>query len=262
MAKEVAKVQSGGAVAAYDYGEFGGQGFDDRSREAISLPYLNILQPLSPQVADGTVEGAKAGQFFNSVTGDLDDNVTFIWCHAETKFVEWVPREKGGGIVGVHEPSSDIVAAAKQAGGARASRLHVGDNELIETRYVYGLILDEALEVKGFAVIAAKSTNLKPVKNWYTSMMMQPKGPPIFAYLTKLGTEKQKNDRGTWHQLTAKPLNGQWKTSMINPSSHRHVLEEAKNLAEMVRTGAAKVDYAAESAPATDTAPGDQAVPF
>lgn len=266
MAKEVTKVQSGGAVAAYDYGDMAGMGFEDRGRDAISLPYLNILQALSPQVSEETVAGAKAGMFFNNVTNDLDDKVKFLWCHAETKYVEWIPREKGGGFVAVHEPTSDVVAKAKQQGGSRATKLHVGDNDLIETRYVYGLALDDDLEIKSFVVLANKSKNLKVVRNWFTSMLINGgKDVPTFAFVAELFTTREKNEKGSWHQLAAKPALGKtWKDSKINPATHGHLLLEAKNLITMVKSGAAKVDYAADSKPSEAGEAGGEgeAVPF
>lgn len=260
MAKEVTKAAST-AVAAYDYGEHAGAGFENRSADDLSLPFLNILQPLSPQVVDETVPGAKAGKFFNTVTGEVFDKVRFIRCHHETKFVEWVPRDSGGGIAGVHEPSSQEVLRAKKDAGPRSNKLKIGQNDLVETKYVYGLVLNDNDEVVGFAVIAAKSTNLKPVKDWYTSTLMVQKGAPVYAFIAELSTVKQSNDKGTWYQIQAKPVNGNWKDSMINPAIDGHLLTEAKNLAEMIKSGAAKVDYSAEAKP-NEGGGADDTVPF
>lgn len=261
----VAKVdEKSTAMATYDYGADAGAGFDARGTDDISLPFLNILQPMSPQVVDETVEGAKAGRFFNTVTGEVSERVRFVWCHDERKFVEWIPRDAGGGIAGVYEPSDKIVLEAKKAAG-RTNKLKVNGNDLVETRYVYGLILDGDDNVVGFGVIPAKSTSLKPVKDWYTSMLMVGKNIPVFAFRADLGAEKKSNDQGTWYQLTAKAVGGNWRSSLLDPKDPAEaiVLQEAKSLREMIISGAAKVDYSAQAATGDSSAgAADEAVPF
>lgn len=250
MAKSTALAKADTASTAvapnYDYGTYGSEGFESKGMQDISLPFLNVLQPLSPQVADGVIEGAKAGLYFNTVTNELAETVDFVWAYDEIKYVEWIPRDAGGGIAGVHDLDSDVVKKAKAAAGARSNKLKVGTNDLVETRYIYGLTLNPDGTVAGFAVIAAKSTNLKPARDWRTSMMMAGRNIPIFAYRTTLSTVKEKNDKGTWFKLQAKPYGGNWKTTaLIDPASG--VLAEAKNLRDMIVAGTAKADYAAQA---------------
>lgn len=266
MAKSTAvtKTEPAGVPVAYDYGEYGSEGFESKGMQDISLPFLNILQPLSPQVADGTLEGAKAGMFFNTVTNELSDSVTFVWCHDEIKYVEWIPRDAGGGIADVHDFDAEVVTKAKATAGARSNKLKVGNNDLIETRYIYGLVMNsEGTAAVGFAVIAAKSTNLKPARDWRTSMMMARRNTPIFAFRSVLTTVKEKNEKGTWFKLVAKPFGGSYKdTALIDPSTG--ILAEAKNLKDMIATGSAKVDYKAqaESSEHGTAGGGDEEAPF
>lgn len=264
--KAVAKVEEHSTAVAqnYDYGDFGGEGFDKRSADDISIPFLSILQPLSPQVAEGTVDGARAGMIANTVTNELydgDTGVRFLWCYDDKKFVEWIPKEKGGGIAGMHEPGSQEVNRAINAAGSKVGKLKIGENDLIETRYVYGLTLDSNDEVTGFAVIAAKSTNLKPVKDWYSSMMFVKGKPPIFAFRAMIKTAKQKNEKGTWFQLHADPVGGNWKSALINPETQGNLLMEAKSFRDMIVSGRAKADFTQEGKAATE-AGEDKDVPF
>ena len=64
----VARKESAGAmVAAIDFAADDGMGTEGADKDSFAIPFLSILQPLSPQVAEGA-EGAKAGRFINSVT--------------------------------------------------------------------------------------------------------------------------------------------------------------------------------------------------
>ena len=103
--QEVAKTAPAGAVATYDYGGDQGAGFEDTSGSDLSVPFLGILQSNSPQVEDKDPTGSEPGMLFNTVTRELvssEDGVVFLPCHKETAYVEWVPRNKGGGFVGLH----------------------------------------------------------------------------------------------------------------------------------------------------------------
>ena len=46
-----------------------GAGFENQTGDDIIMPVFHLLQALSPQVADGTVDGARPGLLFNSVDG-------------------------------------------------------------------------------------------------------------------------------------------------------------------------------------------------
>ena len=62
-----------------------GFGNIDAQRD-LAIPYINILQPNSPQVNKTKAEfiqGATAGQFFNTVTQELSDHILVLEIHVE-----------------------------------------------------------------------------------------------------------------------------------------------------------------------------------
>lgn len=240
--------------AIVDLSEYAGD-VDKRSSADLSIPFLNILQPLSPVVVDETVAGAKAGMFYNSVTSELfpgNTGVGFLWCADQKQFVEWAPRETGEGIVAMHEPGAPEVLAAIKANGGKADKdLRIGENSLVETWYIYGLVCDlNFTEVLGFAVFAAKSTNLGPAKKWLTarSMVRHPQIRPIpdYFFRTILTTEKDSNESGTWFKLKASPFGGtgSWKDALN--LTNKALLDEAKAFRKMVLDGKAKADFSQE----------------
>lgn len=255
--------------AIIDLSEYEGD-VEKRSGADLSIPFLNILQPMSPVVVDETIEGAKAGMFHNSVTGEIVPGavgIGFLWCYDKTQFVEWKPRDEGGGLVGFHEVGSpEVIEALRQNGGQSNKDLKLGNNNLVETQYVYGLVCDrDFTEVQGFIVFPAKSTNLKPVKDWLTArtMVRVPelgnRTAPDYFFRTILTTVKDSNDQGTWYKLKASPFGGTWK-SAIN-LTNKSLLDDSKAFRKMVMDGKAKADFTQEKA-ATGSGATDEAVPF
>lgn len=257
MAKTPATMDESRALAAMeDYGADGGTGFEGMGSEDWSIPFLSILQSNSPQVESEDPPGAKAGMLFNTVTQDMydgDKGVVFTPCHFNRCYVEWVPRNKGGGFVGLHEPSSpEVENAIADNDGRRFGKLHIGDNELIETKYMYGLLLDQqGGSVDGFATISFSSTKIKPFNDWLTAMRMVKGKPPLFAHRARLMTTRQKNEHGTFYNFRIAPLSSSWSESLIRPSQTPELLQEAKSFREMVMSGEARAAFETERAAGT-----------
>lgn len=257
------------AVAAYDYGADAGAGYDGLDSSDFSIPFINVLQSLSPQVAEETLEGAKAGMLHNNVTDELidgEEGLIFMTAAVQKKYVEWTPREAGGGFIAAHNPTDEIVAKAQSYSQERAlkfGKLETPDgNQLVETYYLYGLLLEPDGETsKGFGVMSMTSTKIKLTKNWLTTIRQTLKGKiPIFAFRTVLRTVREKNDQGTYFNVSLKPFGGaSWPESAAPPGSS--ILDEVKAFRDMIESGAAKADLSKTSTAAAGSDGGDE-VPF
>lgn len=204
----VAKTDSatGTDLQVVDYGEYANTGFENTSQDDFSIPFLDILQGQSPEVE--SLDAAKPGMFHNTVTDDLFDGkegISVIVVATNHEYVEWVPRNQGGGIVGRHAVDSDIVAQARRNSEAFNDLKTEQGNELVETFYAY-LILNLP-EGPLPAVLSCSSTRIKPYKAMMTKanmiMVPTPDGrkvkPPLFAHKFRLTTAKRKNNDGEWH---------------------------------------------------------------
>mgnify|MGYP003521273763 CR=1 FL=1 len=255
--KEVAETK-GTAVAStgYDYGEYSHSGFEGTTINDLSIPFINVLQSNSPEVEDQTIEGCKAGDLINSVTKEiLKQPVTIIPVYKEAAVVEWVPRTKGGGLVDRHELDSQIFKDAiaknggsrippKDADGKRIQFKSPAGNDLVETYYVYCLIMDaDGKQTEGYCVLSFSSTKIKVHKDWMTAMYTQKGRPPIFANRCKISTTKQKNDSGTYYNYKISPMADTWKESLINPAEDMPLLKEAKEFGTMIENGLARADF-------------------
>lgn len=248
MKKQVARTSGNSNVATYDYGADKGAGFEGTTGADLSIPFLTVLQGLSQQVVDDEPKGARSGMLYNTVTHELFDGergIVFQPCHKELAYVEWVPLSDGGGFVGLHDPNSDVVKkAVADNGGDRFGGLKVGKNELIETYYMYGLILDEqGAETSGFAVMAFTSTKIKPYRDWITAMYLLKSRPPLFAHRVRIRSTRQENKKGKFFNFQIDPLRDTWTASLISPTKERPLLEEGRSFVKMVTSGMARAAF-------------------
>ena len=192
------------AMAEYgDYADYAGAGFENQTSDDYSIPFLQILQALSPQIQEN--EALRQGMILNTVTGETFEGkvgIAFVPATTQHVYVEWKPRDAGGGFVGIHEPSSDLIrqCVANQAFGDYRTP---DGNELIETFYVYGVAIDSDENVSQ-AVLAFSSSKIKKYKGWMTKaktiQLPLPDGrripAPLFAHKYRLRTVSEKNNKG------------------------------------------------------------------
>lgn len=187
----------------------GGTGLEETTTEDFAIPFVRVLQPMSPQLQKqhgGYVAGASAGDLYNTVTGEAYDGekgITIVPCAYNKKYIEWIPREKGGGLVNA---SHDISILSNCTRDPENRRYYTPEgNEIVETAQFFILILDG--DTAQQAVLAFTSTQLGVARKWLTMLRMarvqNSKGDsveaPMFAYNYKLTTTTQSNDKGSWN---------------------------------------------------------------
>ena len=186
----------------------GGTGLEDTTTEDFAIPFIRVLQPMSPQLQrqhGSYVEGAKAGDLFNTVTGEAYDGekgISIVPCAYNKKYIEWIPREKGAGFVNANH---NISILSKCTRDEESRRFYTADgNEIVETAQYFVLVLAPEPQQ---AVLAFTSTQLGVSRKWLTMLRMarvlNGKGEsveaPMFAYTYRLTTTTQSNDKGTWN---------------------------------------------------------------
>lgn len=245
-----------GALAIHDYGSDLDTGYENVGQEDYVLPFLNLLQALSPEVTDedgAGVEGAKAGMLYNPVTQQLvagDEGVPFVPAYVEKAFVEWVPRQQGGGFVARHEMDSEVVRNAKgrgmvDIGNGRQGLTTESGNHLVETKYIYGVMSING-EVTG-CVISFTSTKITVYRKLMTRLNMftvpgkdgRKVRPPLFAHQLRVKSTSQKNAKGSFYNYDIVSENGDLKDSLLAPDDELFL--SARQLREAVQSGAAKM---------------------
>lgn len=224
-----------------------GSGFEEANKDAFAIPFLRILQDLSPQVKSkmaGYIKGAEPGMVFNTVSQELyEGDVTFIPCHYSQRFIEWKPRKKGedggGGFVAAYD---QVEGAKKMAQTTKDGGKNIlpNGNELSDTREHYGLVVRPDGTAEG-CLISMASSALKVSRRWMSQMRsatIEVNGrlvqPPMFAWSYKLGREEEANDQGQWYQ---------WTVSGRERVTNKDLYNQAKAFGTAMRAGSGKIDY-------------------
>ncbi len=257
------------AIASFDYGDDAGKGFENQTKADMSIPFINLLQALSPLVA---TEKAKPGQWVNTVTEQIwDREKGFLFVAGGTRraYTEWVPRNNpdgtpvqnqgGGGYRGEHAVESKIVAdAIKQS--KKFGKFYTPDgNILSDTFYVYGAICGEDGTAQSMAVIPFTATKIKPYRTWMTRLRQltlqdqygktildgdrKPLHPPLYAHLTRITSAQTQNSNKQMYYvpvITSGDQRGLIQ-SLLPPTDERFQL--AKECKLLFESGNAKVDY-------------------
>lgn len=165
-------------------------GNDNVSAEDMVMPQLKIMQPLSPEME--TITGAQPGVLFNSVTNEMFENVYAVNLGFKKQFSVFKSRKKGGGFFGSFD--------TKEAATAHMGTLegNVDDYQCVETGVHDLLLLDANGEPSTPARMYFKSTTLSVSRAWNTLLATTNNGKPRFSSVWIIGTEKKKNDQGTW----------------------------------------------------------------
>ena len=242
--------------------EFAGEGAAFGADE-MQIPFIRALQALSPQLNKKKpeyIDGAEQGDLFNTVTGQVwkgEEGVTIIPCYQVTKYLEFTPRDMGGGFRGEISPTNPVLQQATRQG---SKELLPTGNELVKSDQHYCLVLDGEGSFQP-AVIDMKSTQLKVSRRWKTQIAMQkikhPKTgqmitPPLFATEWKITTVEESNDQGSWFNPSVE------KVGLVG---ERDLMLEAKAFRDSVAAGDAKA-VAEESVPTSSSVEQDDSIPF
>lgn len=216
-------------------------GFETADRDAYAIPFLQVLQKMSPQCDEDNaayLKGSKPGMFFNSVTEKLYDGekgVLIVPCAYKRSINEWADRDSGGGFIAEHVPGTVTPIGRNEKGQDIAEGGHL----LIDTRSHFVLVLDED-NVPMPIIMALTSTQLKKSRRWMSQMQnLKLEGrngfytPPMFSHVYRVTTVPEQNDKGTWRGVKiemVRQLDGK------NPKDVA-IYHSAKNFREMVNQG-------------------------
>ena len=183
-----------------------GMGLEDVSTTDMQIPFLRIIQALSPQLKKSDpafIEGASQGDIFNTVTNKTwaaEDGVSVLPVHFIQKMLEFVPRSAGGGFVGELSADSNEVRQAVRDQDTGMEVLPNG-NELVRTAQHYIKIVHEDGSLES-AILDMKKTQLKVSRKWNTLIAMQKHNGntlPSFAKTYTLKSIEDGNDKGSWY---------------------------------------------------------------
>ena len=260
--KKVAELENS-EVAIFDDDSLlsGGTGLEEASANDYAIPFLRVLQSMSPQLkkSDGQyIAEAQEGNFFNSVTNkvyDGDTGVLIVPCAYKKKYIEWIPREKGGGFVSDQHDHNELAKCTKDDSG---KFIMENGNQLVETAEYYSLIAEEDSAPEQ-VLLSLTSSQLRFSRRWNTMLnnatvntsVGETFQAPMFAYTYRLTSIPQSNDQYSWMGLSVERA---YPTSMP-------LAKAAMEFMKAARQGDVNVQQEQEST-VSNTEEGDKDIPF
>lgn len=252
-AKAVATVEEKLPAVGYDYGDYLGAGYEETNRDDFLMPMLYVLQPTSPICAKN--DDARPGMLLNTSNealypadkGKGHKGITFVPCYPQHQFVEWKPDR--GGFVASHAPDSKLVQDMKAKGEFGKMVLPNG-NELVDTFYLYGLIVPEdEREEPEMMVVPFSSTKIKPYKKLMTrlsSIRVGGRPVPLFAHRVRMQTVFESRDAGDSYNFELSLDGASREEAAIDPTSP--LFKAAAEFWDNCRSGLAKPNYESAAA--------------
>lgn len=239
--KEVAVVEENNTALALSdelaalYAEQAGEGVVFRA-EDVALPFLGVVQSMSPQrkkTHEKYIPGAEEGMIFNSVSKRLysgDEGIELVLVHYEKIWMEWVPRDDGGGLVAIYKTPEEAKANCKPG------------NEIKDTIQYYVLARDpDTGDWKG-AILSMTSTKLKVARqlNGQLTDLRVKIGdrsinPPMGSTIWRMKTVAQTNRKGDEFF--------NFSFTYVSLVSNKADYEAAKKFRDEATSGRARVDY-------------------
>ena len=223
-------------------------GFSEVTTEDLAIPFIRILQALSPQVQTREpqyLEGASAGMIFNTVLKqayDGEKGIDVIPCHYNRRFVEWQPREQGGGYINSYLPDDPIVNTTQP--DDNGNDVLTNGNYLSNTSQFFVVFLHEKMGAQK-GLITMTSSQLKKSKQWLSQAQSltgkDANGDafilPFFSTIYKLTTVPEKSDKGSWFGWEINRV----RTLDLEDKQDDALFDMAENFCESIQAGEVQV---------------------
>ncbi len=216
----------------------------DFDQEDLITPRIRVVQSTSPQVKKQKpeyIEEAEAGMFYNTASKELYDGaegILVVPCYFNKEFIEWVPQNKGGGLVKRWGEDDGF----KTNGLYREEKgKWVNDQtEIVRTANYYVILIDPKNGAMSPAILTLGGTQYKKSRGWATMISAadykKADGtfitPPPFFKVYQLTTIPESNDSGDWYGIRITQHG-----TVENLPNGAVVWKAAKEFREMVLSG-------------------------
>lgn len=187
--------------------EHKGEGISTAAEDNL-VPLIYVLQAQSKQCnrqGPAYIEGAIGGSFLlrSAPQPIVDGAAGFIFqpCYFYKDFAEWIPRERGGGLVGMHRDlPANVEEIRDERNPNKVKWRTASGNEILERRNHLGFVVTDDGQALAYA-IPFTSTGHSVSRNWMTTMQNRTVGgvtPPAYCFLYRFRTRQRTNAQGTW----------------------------------------------------------------
>lgn len=222
------------------------QGLENIGQDDMALPFLKILEKLSPEVdktkGDKYIKGAEPGDVYDSVNEKLykhGEGFYVIPLSYKKEDIEWRLKSAGGGLVNIWPQSENILSKTTKSADGKHDMLEI-DTEIIPTAQHLVIVVDK--EGGAYpAIIAMAKSRGKASRKWNSKMTglkfqdeQGPYTPPSYGTIWKVDTKPESNDQGSWFT---------WDFQFEKAVENKELYLRAKETREAALSGAMQAKY-------------------
>ncbi len=207
---EIIVKEEAGLPSVISFEEDMAMGFEHTTSKDFKIPIVRVLQALSPEVDEDNpkyIDGAKPGYIYNISTKTAYDGksgIIVVPVLYFRKWVEFVPRDNGGGYVDEYPIDHPVAKTGERIGKSTNKRLPNG-NDLVETGYFPCVHIMENGNLDQVVIIVS-SSGWDFARDWLAIMrsrVMTGKNgkkftPAFFSHKYQVCTETKKKKQDTW----------------------------------------------------------------
>ena len=172
------------------------RGNENLSSEDLAVPYISLLQSISKPCTKGSseyIKGAEPGQFYNTVTKALKDELICSNMFVDTVFSVNKKRGLGDDFQGEHATQIDAISHLEAEG------LNPSDYDIKECHKHTIAIFDDEGNLESPAIFSFRNTALKSSKLWNTQIVSAYPNADRFAGIWKVTPKINSNNMGQWY---------------------------------------------------------------
>jgi len=237
-----------------------GAGFEGAGAESFAIPFLQVLQKMSPLVdpdESSYIQGAVAGMFLDTVTRELYDGknvgLRIIPCAYKRSYVKWGGRDsENSGFLGefaveeingmvengeivefegkLYEPDADGKVNPKKSSYYADTRSHFVIVMKDNGEYFQAVLGLSSSQVKASKMLL---TMLRQKKIKHGNAMIT---PPSFLNIVRLKTIAQSNEKGSWSGC-------QFQLEGTLTGNEAHIYQEAREMNAAFKSGDLQADF-------------------
>jgi hypothetical protein len=222
-------------------------GNENVGSDDVTIPRLAIIQALSPELKKTKaeyIEGASEGDVFIRATGELlEQPIRVVNVYYQVRYIEWVPREKGGGLVNPDHDASILDDCERNDDG---DYVLPNGNEVVKTpeHFVIVVYPDGSWDN---CVMSMSGSKAKVSRNWNTVLrrvrIRNPATgamvhPARFYSSFELSTVPESSDRGDYMNWKVSPSVPTVAIPEVGPEVYR----AAREFHELIQSGKVKAE--------------------
>lgn len=227
---DLQKIDAPGSLERPDWIKSGTEGTEHIKKDDLRLPRLAIAQGLSPQINDPNspkyMPDLKLGEMFNDLTGEIIGKgpIYFMIVRADpARYVEFNPREAGGGVKDLNVPENDARTrfSVDPVTGQSLKPVATKFYDYVILRYPF----NAQDPMSNIIALSFKSSGLKVARE--LNSLVKLRGTDIYTGVYSLSAGTEKNAKGTYGQYIVK--NAGWPKSKEESELAKQIHDSLKD---------------------------------